>query len=55
MQFSKYILALCCLGITGVGLAQNPFTAGNIVVYRIGDGSAPLNATAAKVFLDEYT
>src|SRR5436190_14750865 len=31
------------------------FTAGNLVVYRVGDGSASLNANAAAVFLDEYT
>jgi hypothetical protein len=31
-----------------------PFTAGNIVVYRIGDGSAPITAAATNVFLDEY-
>jgi len=31
------------------------FTAGNIVVYRVGDGSAALGATATAVFLDEYT
>jgi DNA/RNA endonuclease G (NUC1) len=31
------------------------FTAGNIVVYRVGDGSAALGSTAAAVFLDEYT
>ncbi|MDP4264526.1 MAG: T9SS type A sorting domain-containing protein [Bacteroidota bacterium] len=37
------------------GLAQQPFTAGNIVVYRIGDGSATLTSSATKVYLDEYT
>src|SRR5205814_1706514 len=31
------------------------FTAGNLVVYRVGDGSAALTATATAVFLDEYT
>jgi hypothetical protein len=31
------------------------FTTGNIVVARVGDGSAPLTAAAAAVFLDEYT
>src|SRR5215216_3929691 len=31
------------------------FTAGNIVVYRVGDGTAALGATATAVFLDEYT
>src|ERR1043166_9690103 len=32
-----------------------PFTSGNLVVYRVGDGSAPLSANAAAVFVDEYT
>ena len=31
------------------------FTPGNIVVYRVGDGSAALGSSAAAVFLDEYT
>ncbi|MVN76586.1 T9SS type A sorting domain-containing protein [Hymenobacter sp. HMF4947] len=32
-----------------------PFKPGNIVVARVGDGSAALSAVAAAVFLDEYT
>ena len=31
------------------------FTPGNLVVYRVGDGTAALSATAATVFLDEFT
>ena len=31
------------------------FTPGNLVVYRVGDGSATLTSTATAVFLDEYT
>ncbi len=31
------------------------FTAGNIVVYRVGDGAAALTSAATAVFLDEYT
>jgi len=31
------------------------FTLGNLVVYRVGDGSASLNGNATAVFLDEYT
>jgi hypothetical protein len=30
-------------------------TPGNLVVYRVGDGSATLGTTATAVFLDEYT
>lgn len=37
-------------------LAQTaPFTPGNIVVARVGDGLAPLSTAATEVFLDEYT
>jgi hypothetical protein len=36
-------------------IAQVPFTTGNIVVYRVGDGSGLLNNKAAPVYLDEYT
>src|ERR1043166_59290 len=31
------------------------FTAGNLVVYRVGDGGTALSGNAAAVFLDEYT
>ena len=31
------------------------FTAGNIVVYRVGAGAAALSSAATQVFLDEYT
>jgi hypothetical protein len=32
-----------------------PFTAGNLVVYRVGDGTNTLVNTGGPVFLDEYT
>src|SRR6476646_5439911 len=35
--------------------AANPFTAGNIVIYRVGSGSGSLLNTGNPVFLDEYT
>lgn len=35
--------------------AASTFGAGNLVVYRVGDGSAALTANATAVFLDEYT
>jgi hypothetical protein len=42
-----------------VGVAVNvqgaAFTSGNLVVYRIGDGSGALTNTGNRVFLDEYT
>jgi DNA/RNA endonuclease G (NUC1) len=35
--------------------AFSAFAPGNLVVYRVGDGSAALSANATPVFLDEYT
>src|ERR1051325_7341532 len=35
--------------------AASGFTPGNLVIYRLGDGSAAPNANATVVFLDEYT
>jgi len=35
--------------------AQTPFTAGNIVVVRIGDGAAPSSSVTVPMYLDEYT
>src|SRR5207253_2226167 len=32
-----------------------PFTPGNIVLYRVGDGAAALGSGGTAVFLDEYT
>src|ERR1041385_3031396 len=36
-------------------LAPSPFTSGDLVVYRVGDGSAALGSGGTAVFLDEYT
>ena len=32
-----------------------PITAGDLVIYRVGDGTATMGSTATAVFLDEYT
>ncbi|MDQ2795129.1 MAG: IPT/TIG domain-containing protein [Bacteroidota bacterium] len=36
------------------GAAAAPFTPGNIVIARVGDGTAALTSAATAVFLDEY-
>jgi len=36
-------------------LTAAPFTPGNLVIFRVGDGSMPLTNTGSPVFLDEYT
>ena len=46
------VAALCGLM---AAKAQTALTPGNLVIYRVGDGSATLGATAAPVFLDEHT
>ena len=55
-------LALAFVLFAGLGLHTSPrqalgasFTPGDLVVYRVGDGSAGLVNTGAAVFLDEYT
>ena len=54
-MYLKYILTFLFAWVFSVGFSQQPFTAGNIVVYRVGDGTSALNANETKVFLDEYT
>jgi len=63
----RLILVLLIASIFAIGIIQNrfyrsaqasttaAFTPGNLVVYRVGDGSVALTAAAAPVFLDEYT
>lgn len=51
----KRWLLPCFILSSLVTKAQQPFGAGNLVVERIGDGTAALSSAAAAVFLDEYT
>ena len=44
------LLFLAC----GQAATGAPFTPGNVVVYRVGDGSRALASTGNPVFLDEY-
>jgi hypothetical protein len=55
MKNVKYLLLFIFIGSFVPGESQKPFTRGNIVIYRVGDGSAVLSRAYAKVFLDEYT
>jgi hypothetical protein len=55
-QTLRSVSALALVGLTFSTAAQAAsFTAGNVVVYRVGDGAAALVNTGAAVFLDEYT
>lgn len=50
------ILGLMLQGLLRpAGAVAAPFKPGNIVVARVGDGSAALGTASAAVFLDEYT
>ena len=52
----KKMLSIFFLIIAGcLSLAAQSFTAGNIVVVRVGDGSGNLASASTAVFLDEYT
>jgi hypothetical protein len=52
-------MTLIVIGFTGlVGIAPAAaatFTAGDVVVYRVGDGTGSLVNTGNQIFLDEYT
>src|SRR5437868_1119964 len=39
----------------GAAAAQTPFIAGDLVIYRVGNGTDPLVNTGSPVFLDEYS
>ena len=48
-----FAIAITTMGLIGAALAA-PFTPGDLVVYRAGDGAAALGSAATAVFLDEY-
>src|SRR5205085_8054048 len=49
------LAAAAALSFISSAVIAAPFTAGNIVIYRVGDGGATLGSTGTAVFLDEYT
>src|SRR5688572_19084620 len=51
----KFYLPFAIIMFFFEGFAQVSFTAGNIVVYRVGNGTGTLSNAATAVFLDEYT
>ena len=48
------VFSFMLAAVVTVGYAA-PFTPGNLVVTRVGDGSAALSSAATRTFLDEYT
>jgi DNA/RNA endonuclease G (NUC1) len=56
MNFRRYsVLTLVSLCFLTLVANAAPFTNGNVVIYRVGDGTAALTSNATAVFLDEYT
>src|SRR5262249_38185887 len=53
-RIQRSLLLGLCLSLCGTA-AQASFTAGNVVLYGVGDGTDPLVNTGNAVFLDEYT
>lgn len=51
----KSIIAAFALSAITITTVSAQFTAGNLVIYRVGDGTASLVNTGNPVFLDEYT
>jgi hypothetical protein len=47
--------AAIAMGLGSTSVFAAAFTAGNLVVSRVGDGSATLSGAATAVFLDEFT
>jgi hypothetical protein len=50
-----YALLFSTISFFAAAFSQTAFTPGNVVVLRVGDGSAALNTAANPVFLDEYS
>ena len=51
----KKIFTILFLAFSVAGVAQTPFLQTSVIVYRVGDGLAPLRGVGTKVFLDEYS
>ena len=54
MKRAFTLIAVVC-SIVCANAQGKPLTAGNIVIYRVGDGSTTLGTSAAPVFIDEYS
>lgn len=54
MRYSKMILSALA-SLSALSAISAPFTPGNLVVIRVGDGVNPVNAFATAVYLEEVT
>ena len=56
LGMKKLYFSICALCFLSFGVnAQTAFTAGNLVVYKIGNGTDTLSSAATPINLDEYT
>src|SRR5437870_13681607 len=55
MKLRRVALAAVAATLLAFSGFAAPFTPGNLVIYRVGDGGAALGSTGTAVFLDEYT
>lgn len=51
----KRILLSALLAVGAASAMASAFTPGDVVIYRVGDGTATLANTGNSIFLDEYT
>jgi hypothetical protein len=49
------LMEMIALALNNPGYAQVPFTPGNVVVLRAGDGAASLSLLSTQLFLDEFS
>jgi hypothetical protein len=56
LTFRTVLVATCAaiLALLPSAIEAAPITPGNLVIYRVGDGSAALTNAATRVFVDEY-
>ena len=56
-KLATFLAIISVLGLADTPLTHSaqPFNAGNLVIYRVGDGIAVLTNGGNRVFLDEYT
>jgi hypothetical protein len=56
MKMNASLLAAAAFAVSGMSAVRAAtFTAGDLVVYRVGDGSATLTSASTAVFLDDYS
>src|SRR5947207_11871586 len=55
MNFRRLLGTAVSLFFFAAAAFAGAFTPGNLVIYRVGDGTAALASSGTVVFLDEYT